>query len=247
MAPALSKLNSHHPGCLHDLSMPLPVIPLCPPEPKETKKGDYLKMSIKASPEELDSEGYTMNIRYFSRGTVHEWIQWQKSFAKVEKGQCLTTGPCKFNTVKHLLKNEALHAFKMKAKELGGEEMNENFDECLWAISLMVFPQKAIARQKRYMHRSIKKPPNMNIREFVGHLFEMNEDLKYFPPYYSDVEILDEDELMDIIEVSIPISWQRQLLLQGFDINEQSLQELIEFCERLEVTEDLFKGTWTYN
>jgi hypothetical protein len=46
--------------------MPLPVIPLCPPESKEIKKGDYLKMSIKASPEDPDSEGYNMNVRYFS-------------------------------------------------------------------------------------------------------------------------------------------------------------------------------------
>jgi hypothetical protein len=247
MAPAFSKLFGYQPkGIQRDLSMPLPVIPLCPPESKELKKGDYLKMSIKASPEDPDSEGYNMNVRYFSRGTVHEWIEWQKSFAKIEKGQSLNTGPRKFNTIKHLLREEALRAFEAKAKELGGEESIENFKACLQAVSLTVFPQKAIARQKRYMRRAIKKPPTMKIREFVGRLFEMNEELAYFPPMYSEEEILDEDELMDIVEISIPFSWQRQLVIQGFDINEHTLNELVEFCERLEVTEDLFRESWNY-
>jgi hypothetical protein len=74
----------------------------------------------------------------------------------------------------------------------------------------------------------------------------MNEELAYFPPMYSEEEILDEDELMDIIEISIPFSWQRQLVIQGFDINEHTLNELVEFCERLEVTEDLFRESWNY-
>jgi hypothetical protein len=73
----------------------------------------------------------------------------------------------------------------------------------------------------------------------------MNEDMAYFPPFFSEEYILNEDELMDIIEVSIPFSWQKQLLLQGFEISECMLQELVEFCEHLEVTEDLFKDTRT--
>ena len=73
----------------------------------------------------------------------------------------------------------------------------------------------------------------------------MNEDMAYFPPFFSEEYILDEDELMDIVEVSIPFSWQKQLLLQGFEISEHMLQELVEFCEHLEVTEDLFKDTQT--
>jgi hypothetical protein len=73
----------------------------------------------------------------------------------------------------------------------------------------------------------------------------MNEDMAYFPPFFSEEYILDEDELMDIVKVSIPFSWQKQLLLQGFEISECMLQELVEFCEHLEVIEDLFKDTQT--
>ena len=73
----------------------------------------------------------------------------------------------------------------------------------------------------------------------------MNEDMAYFPPFFSEEYFLDEDELMDIVEVSILFSWQKQLLLQGFEISECMLQELIEFCKHLEVTEDLFKDTQT--
>ena len=54
-----------------------------------------------------------------------------------------------------------------------------------------------------------------------------------------------EDEILDLLEVSMPHAWQRHMRLQGFKPLESSIKEFVEFCERLESTEELpsKKGT----
>jgi hypothetical protein len=152
MAPAFSKFNVQNPSAFQGLKLPLPVVPLQPPEPKEAKKGDYIKLQLKANPDDPTSEGYSINVLLFGCGSASEWIEWQKTFAKVKNGLNLTQLESKYNMVRNLLKGEALHAFDNKSKDLGGMELLKDFKYCIQAISHMVFPQKAMARQKRYMH-----------------------------------------------------------------------------------------------
>ena len=45
--------------------------------------------------------------------------------------------------------------------------------------------------------------------------------------------------MIDIVEHSIPNSWHKEMMVQGFDPVEHSLQELQEFCEWLETTEEM--------
>jgi hypothetical protein len=137
-----------------------------------------------------------------------------------------------------------LRAFNAAAPNQGGET-NESFKTSINAVSYHVFPQKALARQKRYMRRAMRKIADLKIRSYIARIVEMNDDLKYYPPHFEEMWKLDEDEISNIVEASLPNSWQRQLILQGFEITEHMLDELIEFCERLEVTEDLFQGVRT--
>eukprot|EP00957_Ditylum_brightwellii_P205947 15346093-Ditylum_brightwellii.AAC.1 len=39
---------------------------------------------------------------------------------------------------------------------------------------------------------------------------------------------------MDILEYGVPASWRREFTVQGFDPVDQSLQNFVEFCTRLE-------------
>ena len=97
MAPAFSKFNVQNPSAFQGLKLPLPVIPLQPPEPKEAKKGDYIKLQLKANPDDATSEGYSINILLFGHGSVFKWIKWWKAFAKIKNGLNLTQPESKYD------------------------------------------------------------------------------------------------------------------------------------------------------
>ena len=61
-------------------------------------------------------------------------------------------------------------------------------------------------------------------------LLDMNADLHYFPGAAAD-EHLPNNEMIDIVEYGSPNMWQCQLLIQGFDMMDHTLQELVKFFE----------------
>ena len=78
----------------------------------------------------------------------------------------------------------------------------------------------------------------MKTCDFVTRVLELNGYLPGFPaPSNNNADSLDTDEIMDILEYSLPSLWRTTMLLQGFIAAEKTTAECIEFCERLEVTE----------
>ena len=102
-------------------------------------------------------------------------------------------------------------------------------------------PQKSLIRQKRYMRRALFKPRHLKTREFVARVRELNEYLKMFPLFGNGQE-LPEDEILEIIEFSLPQDWQRTMLVQGFDSATASVRDLVDLCERLECAEEIYSG-----
>jgi hypothetical protein len=91
------------------------------------------------------------------------------------------------------------------------------------------------------MQRFLCKPLGTPIRDFIARLIEMNNYLPQFPPQQLGGPvgvILDVEELKEVGEFSIPASWQKGMVQHGFDPADHSLNELFEFCERFEYTED---------
>ena len=80
-------------------------------------------------------------------------------------GQNITGGPGKFAMTRRILEGDALSKFDAKATELGGKT-NPHFTLCLNVVTQHVFLQKALQYQRRYMRRNMRKPRDMNIREF---------------------------------------------------------------------------------
>ena len=72
----------------------------------------------------------------------------------------------------------------------------------------------------------------MKVRTHVTRLREINDLLAKFPPYV-DNQKLEEDELCDCIKSGLPIAWQKQSTLTGFDPSDDnaSLDTLIERAE----------------
>eukprot|EP00957_Ditylum_brightwellii_P142044 10822308-Ditylum_brightwellii.AAC.1 len=48
---------------------------------------------------------------------------------------------------------------------------------------------------------------------------------------------LDTDELLNILEFGVLLSWRRELTVQGFDPMDQGLNKFVEFCTCLESCE----------
>ena len=86
----------------------------------------------------------------------------------------------------------------------------------------------------------MKKPLSMTVQEYVSRVGELNQYLTEFPPSAVALTItkLPEDELMDILEFSVPQSWKRQMLLMDFNPIDSTPAQFVNFCQRLELTEN---------
>ena len=213
-----------------------PPIPLERPEKKELQKGEYLVLKLKSLPSDKDSQTYELSIPYFSTGTPEEWFRFQRDLNRVIVGQGLKDGPAKFAMARRLLEGDALMKFQERAAHYR-DESDENYSKVLKEVAEHVLPKKALAYQKRYMRRFMRKPQNMKIRLFIARVKELNEYLKLFPPF-ADSQAIEEDELKDIFKFTIPNKWRNQATVQGFDILSHTHNEFIEFCERLELIEE---------
>ena len=76
----------------------------------------------------------------------------------------------------------------------------------------------------------------MPIWDYIARVLEINDYLEEFPPVTTgrNATKLPDNKLLDLLEFGIPIKWQRQMQVQNFEPTAGTLQELQDFCERLE-------------
>ena len=105
-------------------------------------------------------------------------------------------------------------------------------------IMKTICPNKALEKQKRYMRRKMRKPADMRTRDYVAHINRLNwQELTKLPPAARG-QALPLAEVKDIVTYGIPKSWMRRMDEFGFDPDTQSLEAIINFCERLEAAEE---------
>lgn len=213
-------------------------IPLSRPSDPDKVKGRYEKMKLRTNPTSNTSPTYELDIVYFGTGSPEEWLQFRKNLEKVIVGQNLAAGPAKFALARRVLIGDALATFEASA--IGRNETNDSFTACMNELTAHIFPARALQLQKRFMRRYLRKPKDTSIRKHVARAVELNGYLPFFPEPRAGVAPtkLDDDELLDILEFGCPNAWQKQMLLQNFDPMEHSIQEFVQFCERVELTEE---------
>ena len=179
-----------------------------------------------------------MPIPYFSTGTPEEWLRFVRNLYKVYVGQNLTTGPQQYACIRRLLDGNALTVFELNAAELGNPTVL-NAEALIKDLRDQLFPQRALQQQKRYMRRSLRKPRNMSIRVYVNRVLEMNDQLVSYPGTFDNTDgtKLPEDEILNLLEFGIPNTWQKAMLLQDFDPQVHTVNDFVQFCERLETME----------
>ena len=220
------------------------VIPLDRPVPKKLNKSDYETLKLRTDPEDNQSPTYEITLVFFSTGEPEVWLDFMKTVDKVFKGQHLTTGPARYSLYRRALRGDALAAFESAAATQGAETV-AHLELVMNSVSNHVFPERAVRTQKRWMRRQLRKPHDLSIREWVARVVELNDQIPNYPHPEGEgpSEKLDDDELMDILEFGVPNSWQKQMILHDFDPVQKSTTEFIQFCERIEKTEDKPMGS----
>jgi hypothetical protein len=66
--------------------------------------------------------------------------------------------------------------------------------------------------------------------------------MEEFPPGFKKSQMINDSEMKDLLEFAIPISWRVKMAEHAFRPIEHSVPDIVEFCERLEFTENATKS-----
>ena len=236
MAPTHSKPSPNKLRTQRKLVIP-PIGLERPTEKKDYAKGEFATVKLRNVPNDATSMTYDYQVPFFTTGTPEEWLKFKARFNRVITGQHMTTAVQKYACARRFLQGQALSTFNNMADEQPNVNM-ANFDLCLNHVNESMFPQKAYITQTRWMRRYLRKPREMKTRDYVNRVLELNGYLTEFPTSNNNqANKLEDDEIMDILEFSLPSRWRSTMVLQGFNAAEKTTAEFIEFCERLEMTE----------
>ena len=231
----LAKKSSGSQGSQQYDSVSAPI-PLERPVKKEKNSSELFKIKLRTSPTDADSSTYEFTMPYYENGTPEEWLEFLRGIKRIIAGLNITSGPSSYAMARQVLQGDALAAFDKAATNYATETV-ANFKEVLKQVTLHVFPQRALQLQKRYMRRNMRKPKSMTVRAYGNRVVQMRNQLDLYPGGNESGDTLPEDELLDILEHGIPVTWQKEMSRQGFVPIEKTVTEFIEFCERLEFTE----------
>ena len=107
------------------------------------------------------------------------------------------------------------------------------------AILTQLLPHKILQRVKRYLRREARKPADMKVKTYFMNIQRINdEEIPRLPPNFNAAQKIQPDELIDILLFGTPKSWQREMDRQGFDPLTHTTQQVVDFMERIEMTED---------
>ena len=150
----------------------------------------------------------------------------------------MTIGPQQYACIRRLLDGNSLAVFEVSAAKLGNP-IALNAEALIKDLRDQLFPQRALQQQKRYMRRSLRKLRNMSIRVYVNRVLELNDQLASYPGTgdNTDGTKLPEYKILDLLESGIPNTWQKAMLLQDFDPQVHTVNDFVQFCERLETME----------
>lgn len=219
-----------------------PSIPLLPLEVKKVKRVSKTKHKLLHDPTKPDSPTYELEVEHFQDGNEEEVLKFLVTMNRVLVGQNIATEGPMFATARALMQGRALAVFNEYALTIGSDSV-EKFYRVLDAWTFNFFPRRALAIQRRYMRRFMRKNKDQSVREFVTRVVELNEYLPHFPsidgkPNENPAsQKLSDEEIMEILEFGVPNSWQRKMIEHGFDPSTHTKAEFIEFCERMEYAE----------
>jgi hypothetical protein len=222
--------------------MPAPIAIQREEEPA-VDSSKLITFKCRNDPNDPSSTTFEIKLQPFDgSGSVEQWFRFKKKTEQVIKGQNLTTGPMRYALWRRVLTGKALTTFDQAAAARGNETV-EHLLHVVQAVTDYVLPVLALPSQKRYMRRIARKPAEMSMKEYIARYAEVNDYLAQFNAVAGEANKLPADEVLEHAEFAIPSKWRQQMVLQGFEPLSHSLEDLTEFCERLEFSESMMETT----
>jgi hypothetical protein len=235
------KTGKHeNPGVFGNLFFPPPIELVCP-DTAPPKKKESLIMKLRSNPTNDNSHTCELTVQFFKTGTSEEWLMFQQDLNNIIMGQNITAAPSKYAMARLLLSGEDLMVFDTSATE-HGNKTNANFVFTLQSITTHIFPLRALAFQKLYIHRHMRKSCEMTKQAFAAQVAELNAYLLDFTPFDVNQD-LEDTEIMDILKNGVQNTWSKNMVLQGFDPLESTASDFVAFCERHEYTEGTLENS----
>ena len=226
-----------------------PVLPLVPEKlpTKEDDKSIFLTFELKTQEGQPDgATKYKKSIRKFEEGSPQQWIDLIKDLREIWKQNSVKEGSDRAATVRSLVKGESATAFDTALEEAsstneGAEEgviSADNVEVALNAVATTVFPHRALEMQKLWMNRRMFKPAELTTRQTSAAINRLNNALPLFPGG-SERSKFTEPQIVELLEWSLPPTWQAKFNLDGCIPTVGTKTRLIEVCEAIERNETI--------
>jgi Tfp pilus assembly protein PilE len=185
---------------------------------------------------------YKMFCRRFDEGTAEQFILLLHNLDVLWTQNSLDTAADRLANLRAILRNESLTQFEASLEEqkqpttargATKELTNDMITKGLEEVAKSVFPYRALEIQKNWMRRIMKKPVNMTFRVMNTAVNRMNNALKHFPGATA-TSAFTEEQLVEILQWTIPARWVSKFDLDGYIITEHSRAKLVAQCEAME-------------
>jgi hypothetical protein len=226
-----------------------PVLPLVkiPPAEHEADKTKLITFELKLrAGAAAGTTTYKKAVRIFDEGSPQDWMDLLKSVNEIWKQNSVNGAHDRAATINAALKGDSLTAFEAALEEArvdpDPDEADpmaltiEHVEIALKAVTNIVFPHRALEIQKLWMNRAMRKPNDMQMRMCASAVSRINNCLPLFPHGTPESKFT-EEELVGLLEWSLPPAWRAKFDLKGFVPSLHTREKLIEECEAIERSE----------
>ena len=232
------------PGSLQPV---LPLIPIKLPSIDE-EKGKFISFELKTRVgQPASGTKYKKFVRRFEEGGPQEWIDLLKDLDEIWIQNSMDTGQDRASTVRALVGGESETTFDTALQEAridaDGAELDmtvEHVQAALTAVTVTVFPHRALEIQKNWMNRRMFKPIELTTRQTAAAINRLNNALPLFPTG-TEASKFSAAEIIGLLEWSLPPEWRTKFDLDGYVPTLHTKARLIEACEAIEGNEETTK------
>ena len=190
---------------------------------------------------------YKMYLRRFNEGIVEQWITLRGKLTEIWTQNAVTGPTDQLATVRSILRGESLTIFNAYIDEhstyVNAQGVVTNIALTtawvlagLHAVAETVFPLRALSNQKLWMRRGMKKPRELSFRKTATAVVRLNNSLPLFPNATAS-DMFSDEEIVELLEWSIPQTWQTKFDLDGYVPTGFTKAHLITECKILERNE----------
>jgi hypothetical protein len=162
-------------------------------------------------------------MRTFDKGTPQEWMESLTGLGEIWQQSSVNGAHDRATTVAAVLKGNSRIAFEAAIEDAWTDPnaaaliplTADHVEESLCAVTTIVFPFRALERQKQWMNKYMKKPFNLSAKMMSTALSRINNYLPSFPDEDANSKFTDA-ELVGLLDFSLPASWRKAMDLKGY-------------------------------